>query len=82
MHPDASFYKMRRGRLAHRVRPDPNKLHPSMIIEVRRSTFEPGSNVNWTFRTRPGAFGPRFNHMAEPEPAFGSAFANFGQALD
>ncbi|KIM76876.1 hypothetical protein PILCRDRAFT_633591 [Piloderma croceum F 1598] len=34
------------------------------------SAFEPSSNVNWTFRTRSGMFGPRFSHMAEPEPAF------------
>ena len=44
--------------------------------------FEPGSNVNWTSRTRSGVFSPRFNNMAEPEPAFGSAFANFAQELD
>src|ERR1700683_3953448 len=44
--------------------------------------FEPGSNVNWTSRTRSGAFGPRFNHMAKPEPAFSSAFTNFAQEPD
>jgi hypothetical protein len=46
------------------------------------SAFEPGSNVNWTSRTRSGAFGPRFNLMAEPEPAFGSGFAKFAQEPD
>ena len=29
-----------------------------------------------------GTFGPRFNHMAKPEPAFSSAFTNFLAALE
>jgi hypothetical protein len=46
------------------------------------SAFELGSNGNRTSRTRSGAFGPRFDHMAEREPAFSSAFANFAQEPD
>ena len=46
------------------------------------SAFKPGSNGNRTSRTRSGVFGPRFNHMAEPEPAFSSAFGNFAQEPD
>jgi len=44
--------------------------------------FEPGSKVNCTSRTCSGTFSPRFNNMAEPEPAFSSAFTNFAQELD
>ena len=46
------------------------------------SAFEPGLNVNWTSRTRSGAFGPRFSDMAEPEPAFSSGFEIFAQEPD
>jgi hypothetical protein len=46
------------------------------------SGFEPGLNVNWTSQTRSDVFGPRFSHMAEPEPAFSSGFAIFAQELD
>jgi hypothetical protein len=46
------------------------------------SAFELGLNVNRTSRTRSGTFGPMFDHMAEPEPAFSSAFTNFTQEPD
>jgi hypothetical protein len=46
------------------------------------SAVEPGSNVNWTCRARSGTFSPRFECMAERDPEFSSAFANFGQEPD
>ncbi|KAG1884317.1 hypothetical protein F4604DRAFT_1676967 [Suillus subluteus] len=55
----------------------PRDLYDKTGSPSSASLVEPGSNANWTSRTRSVTFGPGFDQMVEPNLWFGLAFGKF-----